>query len=61
LVTLTNVQALLNKRHQVTAILVTFSGAVDAAEAVEKGIYRLAEPGKHGSFTAKNATNHHQA
>ena len=55
LVTLTNVQLVLNKRHLVTEILVTFSGEVDAAEAVEKGIYRLAEPGKHNSFTAKNA------
>jgi len=54
-VTLTLVQPVLNKKHLVTEILVTFSGAVNAPEADETGIYRLVTPGKHGSFTAKNA------
>ena len=53
--TLTQVQPVFNKKHLVTEILVTFSGAVDATEAQETGIYRLVTPGKHGSFTAKNA------
>jgi hypothetical protein len=45
----------LNKKHQVIQILVTFSGPVDAAEARNPGICRLATAGKKGSFTAKNA------
>ena len=53
--TLTQVQPVFNKKHLVTEILVTFSGAVNATEAQETGIYRLVTPGKHGSFTAKNA------
>jgi hypothetical protein len=44
-----------NKKHQVTEVLVTFSGAVNAAEADNPAIYRLAMPGKKGSYTAKNA------
>jgi len=55
LVTLTTVSLVSNKRHLVTEIFVTFSGAVDMTEAQQTGIYRLATPGKHGSFTAKNA------
>ncbi len=54
-VTLTQVQPVFNKKHLVSEILVTFSGAVNAPEAQETGIYRLVTPGKHGSFTAKNA------
>jgi hypothetical protein len=54
-VTLTLVQPDFNKKHLVSEILVTFSGAVNAAEARETGIYGLVTPGKHGSFTAKNA------
>jgi hypothetical protein len=57
LVTLTMVQPVFNKKHLVTEILATFSGAVDAPEAQETGIFRLITPGKHGSFTAKNAGN----
>jgi hypothetical protein len=34
---------------------VTFSGAVNAAEADDPALYRLAIAGKKGSFTAKNA------
>ena len=53
--TVTGVRNVTNKKHQVTQILVTFSGPVDAAEAQNPGIYRLATAGKKGSFTAKNA------
>jgi hypothetical protein len=55
LVTVTHVQMVLNKKHLVTQILVTFSGPVNATEAQNPGIYRLATAGKKGSFTAKNA------
>ena len=55
LVTLSQVKDVLNKKHLVTEILVTFGGPVDATEADEIAIYHLAKPGKRGSFTAKNA------
>ena len=45
----------MNRKHQVTQILVTFSGAVNFQEADQTGIYRLAHPGKKGSYTARNA------
>ena len=44
-----------NKKHQVTAIVITFSGQVNTAEADSAATYRLATPGSHGSYTAKNA------
>ena len=46
---------MLNKKHQVTEVIITFSGAVNIVEADNKGIYRLATPGKRGSYTAKNS------
>jgi hypothetical protein len=52
---LTNVREVTNKKHQVTQVLVTFSGAVNATEAGMTAIYTLATPGKKGSYTAKNA------
>jgi plastocyanin len=55
LVTMTNVQLVQNKRHLVTQIVVTFSGAVNGAEADQVATYRLATAGKKGSFDAKNA------
>ena len=55
LVTMIGVQEVLNKKHQVTKVVVTFSGPVNASEADETSIYRLATLGKRGSFTAKNA------
>jgi hypothetical protein len=55
LVTLTGVQEEINKKHQVTGVVLTFSGAVNATLASETGTYRLATPGKKGSYTAKNA------
>src|SRR5262245_1140552 len=51
LVTVLGVQEVRNKRHRVTEILVHFSGPIDATQAREKGIYRLALPGRKGSFT----------
>jgi hypothetical protein len=45
----------MNKKHQVTEIIITFSGAVNAAEADNPDIYRLILPGKKGSHTARNA------
>jgi hypothetical protein len=44
-----------NKKHQVTEVLVTYSGAVNAVEADDPALYRLAMAGKKGSFTARNA------
>jgi uncharacterized protein YjdB len=55
LVGVASIRDTLNKRHQVTAITVVFSGAVNAAEASSLSNYRLAMPGKRGSFDAKNA------
>ena len=39
-VTLSTVQPVFNKKHLVSEILVTLSGAVSATEAKETGIYR---------------------
>jgi hypothetical protein len=44
-----------NKRHMVTQLDVTFSGPVNAAQAENTGIYRLAYAGKGGSSTARIA------
>src|SRR5262249_36580053 len=55
LVGVVSIHDTLNKRHQVTGITVVFSGAVNAAEASSLSNYRLAMPGKKGSFDAKNA------
>jgi hypothetical protein len=55
LVTLMSVIVVKNKRHQVTEIILDFSGALNASEAQSTAEYRLANPGKKGSFTAKNA------
>jgi hypothetical protein len=55
LVTLMKVVPVLNKRHLVTRIEVIFSGPVNMVEAEQRVLYRLAAPGKKGSFTAKNA------
>jgi hypothetical protein len=56
LVTVTGVTDKMNKKHQVTQVTVVFSGSVNSTEAdIKNGIYRLATPGKHGSYTARNA------
>jgi hypothetical protein len=44
-----------NKRHQVTEVLVTFSGPVETALAKRISTYHLATPGNGGSYTATNA------
>jgi titin len=55
LVTVTGIRDVTTKKHQVTEVIVTFSGAVNAAEAQDPAIYRLATSGKKGSFTARDA------
>ncbi len=55
LVTMSGVVDKTNKKHQVTEIFVTFSSAVNAAEADSINTYRLATPGRKGSYTAKNS------
>ena len=56
LVTANSVTDKTNKKHQVTQVTVVFSGSVNSTQAdMTTGIYRLATPGKHGSYTAKNA------
>jgi hypothetical protein len=55
LVAMTSVREIENKKHQVTEVIVTFSGGVNAAEADNPAIYRLVTAGTKGSFTAKNA------
>ena len=54
-VTMSKAVLVLNAKHQVIEIVVSFSGPVNAAEADNTGTYHLATAGKHGSFTAKNA------
>ena len=55
-VTMSSVQEVLNKKHQLTGLIVSFTGAVNSGEAGNLNTYRLATAGKKGSFTAKNAT-----
>jgi MBG domain (YGX type) len=55
LVELTGVQLVSSKNHRVAQVLVQFSGALNAADAQNLGIYRLTSAGKKGSFTAKNS------
>ena len=54
-VTLAKVHEILNAKHQVTKILVTFSGAVNAAVADETSTYRLATRGSRRSYAARNS------
>jgi hypothetical protein len=54
LVTIMQVQAV-TKKHRVLQIVLTFSGALNVAEAQAPATYRLAIAGKRGSFTARNA------
>jgi RHS repeat-associated protein len=56
LVSVTKVKDTPNKKHQVTQVLVTFSGPVNTTEADNIRTYRLTMPGKGGSYTAKGAT-----
>jgi len=55
LVSMTAVQFVRNRKHLVTQITVDFSGPVNASEADRVATYRLAMPGRKGSFDAKNA------
>jgi hypothetical protein len=43
------------KKRRVAAVMIRFSGPVDAAQAASVAEYRLATAGKKGSFNAKNA------
>jgi hypothetical protein len=52
---MSGVQLMRDRKRRVTEILVRFSGPVDAAEASNVNTYRLATPGRRGSFTAKGA------
>ena len=52
---MTSVNDVKNKKHQVTEIIVTFSGALNAGQATNIAEYELITAGKGGSFTAKNA------
>jgi parallel beta-helix repeat protein len=54
-VVITAVQAELNRRHELTKVVLTYSGPLDAIEAQNPAIYRLITAGKHGSFTARTA------
>ena len=54
-VVIAKIQIFENRKHLVTQIVVTFSGALNAAEAATTAPFHLATPGKRGSFTAKNA------
>jgi hypothetical protein len=55
LVTVTSIVPVLNKKHQVTAIDVVLSGAVNATEAQSKVIYKLLMSSKNNAFVAKKA------
>ena len=55
LVTVKSATLVTNKRHQITTVVVTFTGVVNKQEADSIGTYRLAMAGKHGSFVARNA------
>jgi peptidylprolyl isomerase len=56
LVTLARVTDVMNKRHRVIAIELTFSGALDPSDAADKEEYRLTERGRHGRFVRTKAT-----
>jgi uncharacterized membrane protein len=55
LVTMTGVRAVTNQKQQVTRVVVTFSGALDPAEADSLADYYLAMPRNHSPLTAGNA------
>jgi hypothetical protein len=52
---MTGVDVVKNKKHQVTEIILAFSGGLNAAEAASISEYSLVEAGSKSSFTAKNA------
>ncbi len=55
LVTVDQVQPVMNANGQVIEILVGFSGGVNATQAQKKSTYRITLAGKGGSFRARNA------
>jgi hypothetical protein len=52
---MTSIDVVKNKKHQITEVILAFSGGLNAAEASSIAEYSLVEAGKKGSFTAKNA------
>ena len=56
-VTVSDVRVVENRKHQVTSIVVDFSGGVNAIEADSVAVYTLTAAGKKGSFTARNAAH----
>jgi hypothetical protein len=54
--TVVKVQEVLNARHKLAQILVTFSTAMNPVVADETPIYRLVMAGRKGLFTARNAS-----
>lgn len=56
LVTLSGVDEVFNRVHRLTKIFVHWSGALNASGASQTKFYRLALPGRKGSYTARNAT-----
>jgi cyclophilin family peptidyl-prolyl cis-trans isomerase len=56
LVHVKNARLSTNSRKEVTQIVVTFSGGVNAQQASQIGIYRVVSPARNGSYTASGAT-----
>ncbi len=56
LVTMQSVGLVTNKKHQVTQIVIGFSGALNATEASTIGTYELIAASKSGSFVPKKKT-----
>ncbi len=54
-VTVVGVQAVKNRKHRVTELLVDFSGPLNAARADDVNAFRLATANGRGSFTARNS------
>ncbi len=52
---MTSILEFKNKKHQVLLLEVYFSGPLNGTQANKLGTFRLATPGKKGSYTAKNA------
>ncbi|MGO9915982.1 MAG: invasin domain 3-containing protein [Isosphaeraceae bacterium] len=55
LVTVKGVRLVKNSKGQVSEVVITFSGGVNASESQSLSTYALTAAGKGGSFTAKNA------
>jgi hypothetical protein len=55
-VTVVGVQAVKNRNHRVTDLVVDFSGPLNAASADDVDAFRLAKANAEGSFTARNST-----